>query len=437
MDDMNPPPPGLTFGVELEFIVQCRVSDYFPTIDLDNTNRRPNLRTAVGEHIVAVLRKAGFDMYDLYGPIPREYERWTLTLDGSIATPPPGEWCGPDPAPVPVPAAAAAAAASYTSAEERQKSSKAWGSAALELISPILLYDSPDWRDTIPRLLGTLHAAFPPGSIYCNWSTGVHVHVGRGARGFKPQTLVNLAQTCLAFERQLDGLHPPHRLHSPWATRLSTLEPFRQLVGRTFEQCLVIERCCNAAAAAAAAATAAHRKDMADTGLDAFDRDHHVSRTDDQEEGRVMNELIELLNPHGKDHAYAFRELRYNPHHECVGQAPCPHRLRKRTIEFRQHEGTMDSGRIMAWVDVCAGLVLWAETAKHVPHLQAMMVSQFRRPDEFGILELLRLIGRDSLTGFYADRVWDHQSGGGPEVPPSPSSSSSSSSSTAAGDSAR
>lgn len=47
--------------------------------------------------------------------------------------------------------------------------------------------------------------------ILVNETTGLHVHVGNGAKGFKLLTVKHLIAFCWAFEPQLNSLHLPSR----------------------------------------------------------------------------------------------------------------------------------------------------------------------------------------------------------------------------------
>ncbi|KAG6829625.1 hypothetical protein H0H87_010649 [Tephrocybe sp. NHM501043] len=78
----------------------------------------------------------------------------------------------------------------------------------VELVSPILRHD--EWQSSVEKVLETLHTFF---TFKCNRSTGIHVHVGRGAQGFDLETIKRLAITVIRFEDAIDSLHPPHRVN--------------------------------------------------------------------------------------------------------------------------------------------------------------------------------------------------------------------------------
>ncbi|KAI9754089.1 MAG: hypothetical protein M4579_004872, partial [Chaenotheca gracillima] len=216
----------LTFGLELEFIIQYRLSEY-PSLQpflippssngarakTDTTILAYHARHAVGEHVLAVLHNAGFDTYGFLGAGSSDsnknrYEHWLLTQDGSIQTPsgsasrrPPGRSTddrghttnrfdqginAAAHAKELLPTDDRPADKQQQQQPEQRRFSKAarhragkgvpnevrrtpieanirmndgvddWASLGFELISPILDYDSTEWRYQIGHLLNSL-----------------------------------------------------------------------------------------------------------------------------------------------------------------------------------------------------------------------------------------------------------------------------------------
>lgn len=98
-----------------------------------------------------------------------------------------------------------------------------------------------------------------------------------------------------------------------------------------------------------------------------------------------------------------------SPPKETPGRLPYNVRPRshKRTIEFRGHEGTLDSERIVNWINVCVGLVEFADTIDP-DELDKFLWSHIDYADEFTVIDLLRVIGRPAEAEFYAKRFEEH-----------------------------
>ncbi|KAI9811729.1 MAG: hypothetical protein M1827_005274 [Pycnora praestabilis] len=81
-----------------------------------------------------------------------------------------------------------------------------------------------------------------------------------------------------------------------------------------------------------------------------------------------------------------------------------------RTVEFRQHAGTLDPDRITNWIQFVAGLVRWAHWAWIFGCLP--LVSKYAGTDEafetFSVLDLMREVGLGALVPYYKDKVNDH-----------------------------
>jgi Putative amidoligase enzyme len=76
-------------------------------------------------------------------------------------------------------------------------------------------------------------------------------------------------------------------------------------------------------------------------------------------------------------------------------------RIKKDTIEFRQHESTIDGQRIVHWIKFCVGLVQFAYTVPFSilePFLQAHIDDS---AEDFSVVPLLKAIGLPSQMLFY------------------------------------
>ena len=193
-----------------------------------------------------------------------------------------------------------------------------------------------------------------PFKLVTNKTTGLHVHVGNRRQGFPLWTLRNLCQTVYGFSRSIESIHPSHRVSSSHAG--SYCSPVSQILpptnSRTANLCLV-------------------------------------------EECATRDALIDLMNPGSyKSHAYNLANL--------DTRKGTPSTL-KQTVEFRQHAGSVDADEICAWVEVVTGLVQWCH---HVPSgvLIPILMDAEEHP-QFGLLEVLKIIGKEHLCTFYKGRL--------------------------------
>lgn len=145
-----------------------------------------------------------------------------------------------------------------------------------------------------------------------NASCGLHVHVGNGVEGLPVDAIRNLTAYLWTFEPQLNQIHPRIRHDNAYCRSLmkSTYLGKRQ-----------------------------HPQVTRKEGLETI-----IETTTLDEIKRFMCPDSQLNRP-----AYNLENL-FPPFEEEV----------KRTIEFRQHEGTLEPECIEHWLRVCIGLVRYA-----------------------------------------------------------------------------
>ncbi|MCJ1399706.1 hypothetical protein MMC11_002908 [Xylographa trunciseda] len=227
----------------------------------------------------------------------------------------------------------------------------------LELVSRILPLSYESYEE-IENVLQTIQTKY---TLITNESTGLHVHVGDGNRGFTLQTLKRFSVLAVAFEDVIESIHPDTRISvdgtqqckkSSWGTQ-DILE-----ISSTIEECLTFE------------------------------------------------ELRLLMNPElTKKYAYNFGNLSLTQH------------LPKMTIEFRQHEGTVDPERIIYWVKFVTGLVNYSHTVTSAQH--AWLWMSYSRDQQYTVLDLMKAISKGELTSHYESRLHLRESPNTP-VPLSP-----------------
>ena len=180
--------------------------------------------------------------------------------------------------------------------------------AGIELISRALRYREDPWAWEINTALKAVNGLDRPSDgqrVLANLTCGFHVHVGRGEVGFNLEEMKRVLMLMTAFERHLDQLHGQSRVE-----RASYNEPLSVFFTRFF-----------------AYGEAA------------------LPRTMQAWLGRITH--FELDNFPGKRYACNFSNCYYET-------------ANKRTIEFRQHRGTLIPEEIRAWISVVCQLVRYA-----------------------------------------------------------------------------
>ena len=206
--------------------------------------------------------------------------------------------------------------------------------------------------DEIRLVINTINQL--PFTVLTNRTTGLHVHVGNRHQGFPLRTLRNLCQTVLGLSRSIESIHPSHRVSSQHAA--SYCSPTSRALPFTnghAANLLLVEKCA------------------------------------------TIDALVDLLNPGAyKSHAYNLANL-------DTRRGP-PSTL-KQTVEFRQHAGSVDTEEVCAWAEAVTGLVQWCH---HVPSgiLVPLLLDAEEQPG-LGLLEVLKVIGKEHLCGFYRGRI--------------------------------
>lgn len=294
-----------TFGVEFEFVVKIprpqNVDFYFTQ------------RTAVQEPMARRLMEGGFAVNEIgtHG----SYEKWTIERDVSIKP----EDC-----------------------EDDDPKLVYFG---VELKSRIL----PVNRSSLDEIFQVVDIVNLNFQTAVNLTTGLHVHVGNGNRGFPLRCLKKLALLVTLFEHQIHSVHPDDRTDNffcdpPSGNLRLQGDPFRVLM---------------------------------------------------QIEGaKDLESFIELMNP--DEHRYtAYNFLNLHP----LGGT--------RTVEFRQHKGTMDISDILAWIELTTGIVSYCHS---IPSDQLMtLILTFGVDHSFSVLDLLRVIGKTHLISHYRKGLVDRR----------------------------
>lgn len=198
------------------------------------------------------------------------------------------------------------------------------------------------------RVNDVVSLLIPNFDTYVNASCGLHVHIGNQRAGFPLQTLKNLCLLTAVFEHQLDSFHPEDRLDSLHAKR-----PSKVFQGQNpWDTVREIQNCAS--------------------------------------EGQLV---FLYANDKGLD-----RNLAYNL---CSMAEPS-----RKTIEFRQHAGTLDAVEIMNWIQVAGGLVNAMHEVNGFELAQIITDCAFR--PGYTAIDLLLRLKMGNLVPYYEGRLHTH-----------------------------
>lgn len=317
-------PLELTFGVELEFIIQYHPDLMTPERLAAKLDHNVDVRASIIHTLIYQALEAADILITLQDM--GDAANWSIVPDRSIEI-----------------------------TEERLQNPE-YRFMGIEIRSRILKGGTPEQLneslDEIWQVIDTIRKQ--PFKILTNQTTGLHVHVGNQHKGFPSWTLRNLCQSVYGFTSSLESIHPDHRVSSSHANSYCS----------SLSQALPSTNC-------------------------------HAINLLLIEECATRDALIDLMNPGPyKSHAYNLANL--------DTRKGTPSTL-KQTVEFRHHAGSVDADEICAWVEVVTGLVQWSH---HVPSgvLLPILMDAERHP-RFGLLEVLKIIGKEHLSTFYKGRL--------------------------------
>ncbi|EKD16654.1 hypothetical protein MBM_05123 [Drepanopeziza brunnea f. sp. 'multigermtubi' MB_m1] len=323
-------------------------------------------RPRVQLKFIRVMEEAGFQV-NPFDTSRQETTKWTVVGDISIHHPPQS----------PIPG------------ESVETDEYSW--IGVEIKSPALLM-TQDSLDEVQKLCLLLPTHF---KLITNSTCGLHVHVGHGQKGFTTSNVTRIIAFLYAFEPQLDTLHPLHRYNNAYAKsmrdRCNFVRQFQEQFSEEPTTLAVITKILS---------------------LHKGKSPRHFRR--------ALTRLVQI-DGNGKNGAYNFNGVSDNPDRVPEDRP---------TIEFRQHEGTLDGVRIAAWIRALTGLLDFVESEDYdslVDLLTTVSLAEkwTKRGDgkdtereaemgpaladgPFTIIELFQHCGMDHAATYYGDKVYKH-----------------------------
>lgn len=189
--------------------------------------------------------------------------------------------------------------------------------------------------------------------IVTDESCGLHVHVGTGvpALGFETDVVRKLIATLWTFAPQLDKIHPMHRRRN---------DSFCPPIGKYSK--------------------------LAETnsGLSRMEALSEILHA------HTIDELYDLVGGVDDDDGIRVDKMACN----IANLSSDNDSLEQLTVEFRQHEGTLDPERVAMWIRSCVGLLEFSETvneANLIPFLEENIDSSVGVMNIAVVLDALRM----------------------------------------------
>ncbi|KAF7956961.1 hypothetical protein EAE96_004284 [Botrytis aclada] len=221
----------------------------------------------------------------------------------------------------------------------------------LEIKSPVY-YFSEEALSDVKRVWEIIASTY---KVVTNESMGLHVHVGSGVDAFDGETLRNLWGILWTTEKWIENIHPPHR--------------------RVNSFCQSFHRCSNLSREVGEKSG----KDLEEEVLEWI-----LTRSPP-----TVREFLDTICMHCG--AYNFVNLQPG---QNIGST-------KRTIEFRQHEATLDTERITQWIRVCVGLVKASAAADPTvldPYLRLLVKT---KREKLRVWNVLKGLGLETSGVYY------------------------------------
>ncbi|KAG4031322.1 hypothetical protein MFRU_009g01090 [Monilinia fructicola] len=237
---------------------------------------------------------------------------------------------------------------------EGNEQGKSYVDYGLEMASPPYFYDEAS-RKAIETVVRTLRKNY---LVRVNNSTGLHVHVGNGYFGLQWKVLRNLMAIAWTYERQIRLIVPRERISMNYCRSLRASS-----LGTSFPQYTRLE--------------------FLNRILSFSSNQDIVSELDAASTGRL---------------GFNIRDLRV------------PYEVDRRTIEFRQHSGSLDPEAILHWVHVCVKLVERACLTKDDDALYARLRADVEKSigfgdDEVSITDYLMWLGCPAQAYYYGKQM--------------------------------
>lgn len=364
INDRRIDPATLTFGIELELIAvfpKGLFQDHFGVEASENHPAQIVIADLLEEAGVPVTGNESLaDDVTINGDDEEDYTRWQVQDEGNL----------------------------WLTGTERSASgldltswSVLYQTDCIELVSRKFSCSDLTWTEEISKVLGVLDCLRKYGvKFVTNKTTGFHVHIGTEENYMDRRTLKGVTQISTCFEHLLDQLYSTLRIDSmEFAGQHENFPLSFHHVDKSgmhmncnvYEWAAAIEKC----------------TDVSEL-CEIFESEIPTTDYRGQPATNMTDGHRSTLNLDNCLRSYGQGDTKRDPTF---------------TIEFRQHESTLDFDEIRRHVELCATLVFFCARAED--HQLLELCAQAGKPN-FGVLDLLRAIGvRETAIASHRDQL--------------------------------
>jgi hypothetical protein len=222
---------------------------------------------------------------------------------------------------------------------EPPETSSGYGYVGVELVSPAYYFG----RDSLMAVEDVLALMTSTYLMNVNITTGLHVHMGDGKRGFTFNTLKKLVSFLFAFTPQLNTLHPPDR------------QAANEYIGSMREN----------------------------SRFEAKRRPTHKSRP------TALHGIVKCLNSKNKTELFRHMEnyrstSKWMAYNLASLQRLAARRTDRPTIEFRQHEGCIEAVGVLSWLKTVHSIIDFCVHASASSFYQLLSVTMLETWEKRG-----------------------------------------------------
>ncbi|KAI9744659.1 MAG: hypothetical protein M1818_002188 [Claussenomyces sp. TS43310] len=263
----------------------------------------------------------------------------------------------------------------------------------VELSSPALWF-CQESIDEIVRAIDVITSSF---RVRCDQSCGLHIHVGPGGQRFSLDHMQKLFAFLWTFEEQISTLHSAERQRSPWTCpmRISSWLANTGRFDANPAQFLAPGAPNPSVGVGQGQESIEGNSEMHTVdALTAIFNTTELAVTKGSFEVNKEN-LVSIISP-AEGNRLTYRT-------DLIARKDT-----KRTVEFRQHDGTFERERIVTWIETVVRIVSFTRDVSR-PVLVDFLIEQAIKEDRghavMPILDMFRAIGLEKQAGFYAARL--------------------------------
>lgn len=279
-----------------------------------------------------------------------------------------------------------------------------------------------DYAEEIKAVLDRLNEAtisegWPQGdrnrfSLLVNESCGMHVHIGNRNKGFPLRTVKNVLSTYIANERAIDSINAKHRIGgstlptAPQNRKRAAMGDDNQVSRAVYNMPWSQHHFMSVYSRRERAERNSESPEFADTWKNNRYPRSHLNIPAVRKAAYQYSASAQLTLVQNAPDLEALQSLQpTHSHQSTVELTNLKARAAvKNTVEFRQHEGSLQPVEVICWVDFLVSLVAYAHNTSDEDYAN-LCIGEFRSP-AYHAVDLMKTIGcADQTIAHYKHRL--------------------------------